>query len=293
VGHGDDIFVHRHHFVRKKSPAAGTFRLNGDHWDLADLMQNTTNHRAAAILAAIFATALCVAAGAYVAHTRQLRAELLRADPDSIAVSSRLLDYAVPRGQDGYRQHCASCHGAGLHGDPTRGVPDLADADWLYGTGRIGEIERVILFGIRSGNSKGWNLASMPAFATAHPYTAYKMDPLTPNEVRDVATYVAAFHQASADPAAAARGAKVFHKQGMCFDCHGGDARGDPAIGAPDLTDAVWLYGDGSMPAIERTVSHGLAGVCPAWIGRLDPGMIRAIAVYVHSMGAGSNRDRS
>jgi cbb3-type cytochrome c oxidase subunit III len=256
-------------------------------------MKIAIRNRAAAIFAAIFAGAVSVAAGAYVAHIRQLRAELLRTDPDSIAASPRLRDYAIPRGQEGYRQHCSSCHGAGLHGDSKRGIPDLADADWLYGTGRIAEIERVILFGIRSGNSKGWNLASMPAFATAQPYAAYKMDPLTPSEVHDVAAYVAAFHQASSDPAATARGAKVFHKQGMCFDCHGGDARGDPAIGAPDLTDAVWLYGDGSISAIERTVGHGLAGVCPAWIGRLDPGMIRAMAVYVQSKSGGSHRDRS
>jgi cbb3-type cytochrome c oxidase subunit III len=255
-------------------------------------MKIVTN-RAVAILAAIVAAALTVAAGIHFAQIRQLRAELLRTDPDTIPTLPRLLDYAVPRGRKGFQEHCASCHGAGLHGDPTRGVPDLADADWLYGTGRIGEVERVILFGIRSGNSKGWNLASMPAFATANPYSAYKMAPLSPSEIHDVVTYVAAFHQASADPAATARGAQVFHKQGMCFDCHGGDARGDPAIGAPDLTDSVWLNGDGSLPAIERTVSHGLAGVCPAWIGRLDPGMIRAIAVYVQSMNAGSHRVRS
>ena len=80
-----------------------------------------------------------------------------------------------PWAASAYAQHCASCHGAHLEGDRTRAVPNLADNDWLYGTGRVSEIEHVILYGIRSGNSKGWDLAQMPAFATAHPYKLYAM----------------------------------------------------------------------------------------------------------------------
>lgn len=256
-------------------------------------MSMSRTHRSAALAAAIFAVGLGLAALGYAMHVRQLRADLLRAEPDRIMSSTRLLHYAYPRGRDGYRQHCAACHGLRLAGDPTRGIPNLADRDWLYGTGRVGEIERVILYGIRAGNPKGWDLASMPAFATARPYAAYKMEPLKPTEVRDVVAYVAAFRRPSIDPAAAARGAIVFHKQGMCFDCHGGDARGDPAIGAPDLTDAVWLYGDGSVDAIARTVSRGLAGVCPPWVGRLDPAVVRAIAVYVHAISDSARGDRT
>jgi cytochrome c oxidase cbb3-type subunit 3 len=70
----------------------------------------------------------------------------------------------------------------------------------------------------------------------------------------------------------------------VCYDCHGDDAKGDSAIGAPDLTDADWLWGDGSADSIRAAITHGMAGQCPAWIDRLSPASIRALAVYVHSM---------
>lgn len=243
-------------------------------------------------MAAVVALGACLTAAIVAMRDEGLRATLLRTQADDVASNAALLRYALPRGAQAYAQHCSSCHGAQLTGDPARGIPDLTDADWLYGSGRVSEIERVILYGIRSGNPKGWDLASMPGFATAHPYAAYAIQPLSPRDVSDVTAYVAAFHQAPRDPAAAQRGAVVFHKNGLCFDCHGGDARGDPAIGAPDLTDSVWLYGHGSMDDIQRAVSHGLAGTCPTWIGRLDFATIRSIALYVHARGPRIAHDR-
>jgi cytochrome c oxidase cbb3-type subunit 3 len=234
-------------------------------------------------LAMILALILCLLAGFAALREHALRSALLRATVDDLASDSALVRYAQPRGGQAYARHCASCHGEQLKGDPTRGVPNLTDGDWLYGTGRVSEIERVILYGIRSGNPKGWDLASMPAFATPRPYAAYTMQPLTPREVSDVTAYIAAFQHPPSEPNSVRRGDIVFHRSGLCFDCHGGDARGDPAIGAPDLTDSVWLYGYGSKEDIQRSVSHGLAGTCPAWIGRLDFATIRSIAIYVHS----------
>jgi cytochrome c oxidase cbb3-type subunit 3 len=223
--------------------------------------------------------------GIWAAQRNAIRARLMIANPDSIAGDGELSRYALAEGRRGFAAHCASCHGRSLEGDRQLGIPNLADGDWLYGTGRVSEIERIILYGIRSGHPKAWNLASMPAYATPNPYTAYKIEPLTPRDVNDVAAYLYAFRNEPPDPDAVARGAKVFSTTGQCFDCHGSDARGDPAIGAPDLTDATWLYGDGSLPSIALSIADGRAGACPPWIDRLAPATVRAIAVYVHAAG--------
>ncbi len=224
--------------------------------------------------------------GIWAAQRNVIRSRLMIGNPDGISGDRDLERYALSAGRRGFAAHCASCHGRHLEGDRRLGIPNLADGDWLYGTGRVSEIERIILYGIRSGHPKAWNLASMPAYATPNPYKASKIEPLTPRDVNDVAAYLYAFRHEPPDPDAAARGAKVFSKAGQCFDCHGSDAKGDPAIGAPDLTDAIWLYGDGSLPSITLSIAYGRAGACPPWIDRLAPATIRAIAVYVHSAGA-------
>jgi cytochrome c oxidase cbb3-type subunit III len=222
--------------------------------------------------------------GVLFAHARAVGSHFLMVSADSIPGDPELMSYALARGASAYVEHCASCHGVHLEGDPTNAVPNLADNDWLYGTGRVREIERVILYGIRSGNSKGWDLAHMPAFATEHPYNLYAIAPLRPDAIDDVTTYVLSFQQPQADAAAVARGRQIFQDadRGNCVDCHGSDAKGDAAIGAPDLTDRIWLRGDGSRESVEASIAHGLDGRCPAWVAQLSPVTIRALAVYVH-----------
>jgi cytochrome c oxidase cbb3-type subunit 3 len=216
--------------------------------------------------------------------TEALRRRFLMASPDRVPSDPALVRYAMNLGRRGYAQHCASCHGVDLKGDRSRGVPDLTDQDWLYGSGRIGEIERIVLYGIRSGDSRAQNLASMPAFATANPYPRYRIEPLSPEEVRDLTELLYSFqHPGAADSAAVARGTALYHGKGFCFDCHSDHAKGDSAIGAPNLTDQIWLYGDGSRASIYRLIAHGVGGVCPGWQRRLAPETIRAIAVYVHA----------
>lgn len=234
------------------------------------------------------ALALAMLAAVHLVHVDAMRTRLLMTDPDAIARDARLHAWAMPRGRAAYLEHCASCHGADLTGDPSRAIPNIGDGDWLYGSGRVGEIERVALYGIRSGHPKAWNLANMPAFATPNPNKSYKMEPLNPREVADVALYVYSLRHKVADRQAVTRGDAVYHKNGFCFDCHGGSGRGDSAIGAPDLTDPVWLSGDGSLPGISDVIAHGLEGICPQWIDRLEPATIRAIAVYVQSKSAGA-----
>ncbi len=82
----------------------------------------------------------------------------------------------------------------------------------------------------------------------------------------------------------AAAGAKIFVEN--CAVCHGDAGKGNQELGAPDLTDKIWLYGSDEASVIE-TITNGRAGVMPAWVGRLDPSTIKAMAVYVHSLGGG------
>jgi cytochrome c oxidase cbb3-type subunit 3 len=86
------------------------------------------------------------------------------------------------------------------------------------------------------------------------------------------------------DAAAAARGKTVFAEQ--CASCHGDNGKGKQDLGAPNLTDAIWLYG-GDRGALQQTVIGGRKGVMPAWQGVLDPQTLRMLAVYVHSLGGG------
>jgi cytochrome c oxidase cbb3-type subunit 3 len=105
-----------------------------------------------------------------------------------------------------------------------------------------------------------------------------------------VADYLISLSGRPADPAAASRGDSIFHGRGGCYDCHGADAHGDGAIGAANLTDGIWLYGDGSRAAIAESIAHGRAGACPRWIGAMSAGEIRALAVFVHDRGRAAGR---
>jgi cytochrome c oxidase cbb3-type subunit III len=228
---------------------------------------------AASLVAAVFA------ADGY--DTRQL----LRADPDALPADAMLLGLAVRRGQPLFAARCAACHGVSGSGDPARGIPDLTDDDWLYGTGRTSEIEKVIDYGIRSRNPKAWNLAIMPAYARPQPNPADKnIQPLLPGEIHDVVEFLMRQQGRQADAAAVARGAGLFTGHGGCYDCHSIDAKGDSAIGAPNLSDAITLYGDGSRDALHMSIAYGRQGVCPAWINRASAANIRELALYVHSL---------
>jgi cytochrome c oxidase cbb3-type subunit 3 len=212
-------------------------------------------------------------------------AALLRADPDRIAQDTALSSLATVRAASAYQASCASCHGTQMQGDPRRGIPPLARRDRLYGSGSVAELERVILYGIRSGNPKGWNLAIMPAYASPVPYARDNLTPLTPSEIRDLAAYLTSIEGGTADAGAVQRGIALYHGKGGCYDCHGQDEAGESAIGAPTLKGTVRLYGDGSPDSLMSSIAMGHRGVCPAWIGRLSPVTIRALAAYIYLAG--------
>jgi len=232
---------------------------------------------------------LIVAAGVVVVAAlfiREIQAQerLLRADPDAIPVRSGLNRFAISRGAPIFHARCASCHGDHGAGDPSRGVPNLTDHDWLYGEGQVSDIERVVYYGIRAPHPKSWNMAVMPALATPNPGGEKGLQPLSPGDIDDVIDYLMQVEHRPHDKVAAARGEGIYQTRGACYDCHGADAGGDSAIGAPNLADPIWLYGDGSRAAIFRSIARGHQGMCPAWIKILRPAQIREVAIYVHSL---------
>jgi cytochrome c oxidase cbb3-type subunit 3 len=184
-----------------------------------------------------------------------------------------LLALARARGKTVFGDNCAACHGSGAAG--AKGFPNLNDDDWLWG-GSLDQIMQTIQYGARNGHPKAHE-GQMLAFG--------KEGVLKPDQVVTVANYVRSLSGLPTRPGYdAAAGAKIFAEN--CVACHGDNAKGNPEVGAPNLTDKIWLYGSDEATIIE-TVTNGRAGVMPAWDGRLDPVTIKAMAVYVHSLGGG------
>jgi cytochrome c oxidase cbb3-type subunit III len=116
----------------------------------------------------------------------------------------------------------------------------------------------------------------MPAFGT--------MEILGRGEIADVAEYVLQISRQDHDETAADRGAVIFAEQ--CASCHGENGEGNQELGAPDLTDQLWLYG-GTRREIVQQIYAPRHGVMPAWTGRLSPETIKSLTVYVHGLGGG------
>ena len=107
---------------------------------------------------------------------------------------------------------------------------------------------------------------------------------LEPAQISEVANYVVSLSGGQADAAKAEAGKQVFADN--CAACHGDDGKGNKDLGAPNLTDGIWLYG-GSVDAVTAQINKPRHGVMPAWSGRLDPTTIKELAVYVYSLGGG------
>ncbi len=230
----------------------------------------------------VLAAAAMVLAGAAIAagdlHLRRERIEsrLLAALPDQVPADPALERFAVAQARPLFQQYCAACHGADLRGRTAIGAPDLADHVWLYGTGRVYDIERTILFGIRSGNSKARNVTDMPAFGLR--------GVLSDAEIRDVVQYLLKLNRRPYQADAAEEGHALYYSgKADCSDCHGGDARGDSDYGAPDLTVNVWDSG-GDPQSLYDSIYFGRHRIMPAWIGTLSLEQIRALAVYIYTV---------
>ncbi len=183
-----------------------------------------------------------------------------------------LLQFAMAAGGSLFGDNCATCHGAGGQGFP--GYPNLNDDSWVWG-GSLEDIKTTITVGRRSDHPET-TLTIMQAFG--------RDQVLSRDEVSAVTDYVLSLSGQPHDEAAAASAAPLYVTH--CTACHAADGTGDRTQGAPNLTDAIWLYG-GDRATIYDTIWNGRASVMPAWDGRLSEAEIIALSVYVHALGGG------
>ncbi|MER9839377.1 cytochrome-c oxidase, cbb3-type subunit III [Mesorhizobium sp. M0145] len=188
-----------------------------------------------------------------------------------IAADDGLREFAIAAGGAAFKVNCVQCHGSGAQG--SKGFPNLNDDDWLWG-GKADQIQQTVTHGIRFASDPDTRLSEMPAFG----------DIITADQIKQVSAYIAGLSQAVSDESLVVPGAKVFAEN--CVACHGDNAKGNKELGAPDLTDAIWLYGSGET-AIAAQVTAPKQGVMPAWGARLGETRIKELAVYVHSLGGG------
>ena len=191
----------------------------------------------------------------------------IRSDPD-------LLAFALASGAANFALNCSQCHGAGAAGN-TGGFPNLNDDDWIWG-GDLDAIYTTISHGIRNEADEDARLSMMPAFGAE--------ELLEPAEIKDVAQHVLSLSGRAEDAAAAERGAAVF--EGNCAACHGEEGLGVQELGAPNLADAIWLYGDQAENIVAQ-VHNPRHGVMPPWLDRLGETAVKELAIYVHSLGGG------
>jgi len=184
-----------------------------------------------------------------------------------------LYQAALEGGRAAFRVNCVQCHGSGAAG--SKGYPNLNDDDWLWG-GDVRAIHYSIEHGIRNPEHEATRMSQMPAFG--------RDGLLQPSEIDELTAYVRAISRQVPATASARRGAALY--QTNCAACHGADAKGTRALGAPDLTDAIWLYG-GDAASIRKSISDARYGVMPRWGEKLDTATVNMLAVYVHSLGGG------
>jgi cytochrome c oxidase cbb3-type subunit 3 len=204
---------------------------------------------------------------------RALDERLAATEVAAVKDDPELLQYATSGGAAVFRTYCAQCHGAGAAGVQAAGYPNLLDDDWLWG-GTVDDIYLTVTHGIRWAADADTRYSEMPAFA----------DMLSTEEIASVAQHVLALSGQEHDAAAAAAGATLYADN--CASCHGDAGLGDPTQGFPNLTDAVWMYGNGAE-AIVRQITHPRNGQMPAWGARISDAQVKKVAVYVHGLGGG------
>ncbi|HTS23604.1 MAG TPA: cytochrome-c oxidase, cbb3-type subunit III [Casimicrobiaceae bacterium] len=174
--------------------------------------------------------------------------EAIATDPEALRVGQML-----------FIDNCAACHGRDGHGSHALGAPDLTDSDWLYG-----DDGKSILSSIEDGRR-----GAMPAFAAS----------LSDDDIANLAQYVASLSGNTYDSLRVQLGRRLFS---TCAACHGADGKGNQTIGAPNLTDRIWLYG-GNLADIAETIRHGRNGVMPAWRNRLGDENASLVAAWVYA----------
>lgn len=202
--------------------------------------------------------------GEVVQYDRELAFAAERYDPVFKEIASRPIEEllkdpeALKVGQRLFLQECSMCHGSDARG--STGFPNLTDDDWLYG-GSHEKIKETLVLG-RQG--------AMPAW----------LDSMGAKGIDEVVAYTLSLSGRQVDNDLRDAGKARF---AVCAACHGMDGKGNQALGAPNLTDGVWLYG-GSTMAVTETLTYGRAGVMPSFKDRLGEDKIHVVAAYVYSL---------
>lgn len=178
--------------------------------------------------------------------------EVLAKDPEALKIGQRL-----------FAQNCSQCHGSDARGQ--RGFPNLTDNDWLYG-GSPDKIKETLLLG-RQGMMQAW------------------LENFGEKGIEEVVAYTLSLSGRQVDSTLKDAGSKRF---AICSACHGADGKGNQSIGAPNLTDNIWLYG-GNHEAVTETLNYGRAGVMPSFKDTLGEKKIHLVASYVYSLSLDKN----
>ena len=200
----------------------------------------------------------------------EMTKSLASVDLGVLPENEELQRFAVSAGASVFANNCSQCHGAGAAGVQAAGYPNLLDDDWIWG-GTLTDIVYTVRHGIRNEVDADTRWSQMPAFG----------EMLERDEIASLVTHVRSL-SGLAEPDEA--GAVLFAEN--CAACHGEAGMGMRELGAPNLTDAIWLYG-GTEEAITHTIEYSRFGVMPPWGERLGEAQVRAVAAYVHGLGGG------
>ncbi|MEP1198956.1 cytochrome-c oxidase, cbb3-type subunit III [Tateyamaria sp.] len=207
------------------------------------------------------------------AQNAEVSMRLASADLAALAPDDPAYRYGVAGGASVFLANCSQCHGSGAAGVQAAGYPNLLDDDWLWG-GTLDDIEYTVRHGIRNETDPDARWTEMPAFG----------DIFGKEEIAASVEYVLSISGQEHDAGLAEQGAPLFVDQ--CTACHGDAGEGIRELGAPNLTDAIWLYG-GDRDTLTETITYSRFGVMPAWGPRLDETEIKAVTLYLHQLGGG------
>ena len=202
-----------------------------------------------------------------------LLAKIEASSLEEIRTTDNLFRFSVAGGQSMFKVYCTQCHGSGAQGAP--GYPNLNDDDWLWG-GDLDAIYASIKHGIRNSEDDDARFSEMPAFGAD--------ELIEPDTIKNIANQVLAMAGLDNNSQLATAGVEPYAEN--CADCHGENGKGDAELGAPDLTDAIWFYGNRPDDIIAQ-ISKPRHGVMPAWGERLGEASVKQLAVYIHSLGGG------